>query len=156
MSSKYFAYPTTYEGERAVLYYTGGPIYYHVGGSMAWRNNNPGNCYSGNSSARFNEIGQNGSFAIFPTYSDGYNCMEYVIFNNYGSLSIADMMYNYAPPHENDTEAYIRMIVNETGLSRDTILNTLSSSNRTKLLGVIMKKEGQQKGRIVTTNIWPD
>jgi len=65
-------------------------------------------------------------------------------------------MYNYAPPHENDTEAYIGMIVNETGLSRDTILNTLSSSNRTKLLGVIMKKEGQQKGRIVTTNIWPD
>ncbi len=156
MSSKYFAYPSTYEGERAVMYYTGGPIYYHVGGDLNWRNNNPGNCHSGSTSAKFNEIGKNGSFAIFPSYSDGYDCMEYVVFNNYGSYTIAGMVEKYAPPEENDTEAYIRMIVNETGLGRNTVLNSLNSSNRKKLLEVMIKMEGTKKGRVVYTNILPE
>ncbi len=151
----HFANACTYEGENAVLYYTGGPMFYHVGGHLNWRNNNPGNCISGTTSKKFNEIGVNGRFAIFASVVDGRNCMEYVIFNTYGTYSIADMMYKYAPPSENDTEAYISMIVNETGLGRNTILNTLSSSNRQALLNVMIRKEGTQKGRVVQTDVYP-
>ena len=81
--------------------------------------------------------------------------MEYVIFNEYGSFSIEGMMKKYAPPEKN-TEAYIRMIVNATGRIRDTILNILNSSERTKLLETVMLKEIQQRGRIMTTDIWPE
>lgn len=151
-----FAYTCKYDGERAVMYYTGGPIYYHVGGDRNWRNNNPGNCKVGNTSKKFNQIGEDGEFAIFPSYSQGYNCMEYVVFSTYGDKTIEKMMYKYAPPEENDTEGYIKMIVNATGLGRDTVLNTLNSTNRKKLLEVMIRKEGTKKGRVVHTNILPE
>lgn len=40
-------------------------------GTWAWRNHNPGNLVPGKISARHNQIGSTGKFAIFPDYESG-------------------------------------------------------------------------------------
>lgn len=153
--SSYFAYPVTYDGELAVMYYTGGTIYYHVGGDLTWRNNNPGNCVSGSTSKQFNEIGTNKGFAIFPSYFLGNDCLYYVVFTVHAGKTIKQLMESYAPPSENDTEKYISFIENSSGLSRNTVVDKLSSSQRTSLLNALKAFEGTATGKVVNTNIYP-
>lgn len=49
-----------------------GKYFRFSGGTWAWRNHNPGNLVPGEISARHNQIGSTGKFAIFPDYENGH------------------------------------------------------------------------------------
>lgn len=159
--SNYYAIRTTYEGESAVLYYTGGQMFYHVGGSRSWRNNNPGNLRPSSITEKFNQIGkektssESAYFAIFENVEYGKKAHKYLLTNVYGTSSINDMLYKYAPPSENDTEAYVKFICNRTGLSKSAIIGSLSDSQLSALEEAMSTYEGFISGRIVPTNQQP-
>lgn len=121
------------------------------GGTLTWRNNNPGNL-------RFaeNAIGQNdsknGPFAIFENPDVGAATQNQVLFGpRYKNLSISDALYRYAPPSDhNDTEAYIADVTHRTGLDRSTILNTFTDAQRATYTNAIRAHEGIKAGNSTT------
>lgn len=134
-----------YDNQRAVMYlHDDGRVMIYIGGSCSWRNHNPGNLESGEGS-----IGDDGRFAIFPTYSEGYKAMKNLIFGRkYINKTISDMIKTYAPEPENDTEKYIKFLVKRTGMDRNTKLCNMNSTQRKDYLAAIKKYEGYIVGSI--------
>jgi hypothetical protein len=96
-------------------------------GSLAYRNNNPGNLiYAGQTGA----VVGDGGFAKFPTYQDGLNAL-YNQIQLYASrgMTIQDMMNVYAPAGDggNDPTGYAETIAAAVGATPDTPLTSLDS-----------------------------
>jgi len=104
-------------------------------GSLADRNNNPGNLvYVGQAGA----VRGDGGFAKFQTRADGIQALKNQITLDAvrGSdvtgrpiNSISDLISSWAPPSENDTAGYIRFVASTTGYDPDAPLSSLSASN---------------------------
>jgi uncharacterized protein (TIGR02594 family) len=122
-----------------------GDILLRSGGSIAWRFNNPGNVRP---PSKFitTSIGvgntKSGDFYIFPDYATGHAEKKALLRRKYNDDSIASAMNIYAPPSENDTEAYITWICTHTGFSRDRVLNTMSDSDLESMMSAMEKREG--------------
>jgi len=115
-----------------------------TGGSMAWRNNNPGNLRSGDGS-----IGSNNGFAVFPDISSGNNALNSLLQTPaYQALSVNGVIARYAPASENDTSAYQTTVATALGISGTTPLSLLSASQMQTLQGAIRKQEGYNAGTI--------
>jgi len=118
-----------------------------VGGTRAWRNNNPGNIEYGKFAKDHGAIGTDGRFAIFPNEKAGTAALSSKLKSaTYSSLTIRDAIHKYAPPFENDTKAYIRGIEKSTGLKSDQKLNQLSDNQLGKLIQAIRGIEGGKAG----------
>lgn len=69
-------------------------------------------------------------FKEFESMAYGYRAM-FVLLDTYrrryGLNTIRMMLNRYAPPEENFTEAYIRIVSQRTGIAPDQRLNTLSA-----------------------------
>jgi hypothetical protein len=97
-------------------------------GSLAYRNNNPGNLmFAGQDGATAGP----GGFAVFASYDAGYQALENQInldatrgsdVNGQPVVSLADLITSWAPPDKNDTAAYISFVSGETGIAPDTSL----------------------------------
>ncbi len=83
------------------------PCYTKKGGSKAWRNNNPGNIRAGAKAIKLGAVGQNGGMAVFPTIEAGIEAQKAVLAETYGNMSVTDMVQDYAPPVENNTQQYL-------------------------------------------------
>ena len=119
-------------------------------GVRNWRNNNPGNLEYGRYAQSKDAVGSDGRFAVFPTLQDGMEAKRDLIFGNrYQDLSIAQAITKYAPPNENDTNMYIRQILEATGASSQTLIRDLSGSQRDSMLSAINKVEGFKPGKII-------
>lgn len=97
--------------------------------TVAYRNHNPGNLRSS-----VFEIGQRDGFAVFLNDQVGFAALVYDIWCKAqgktvtkltGASSIRDLVYVWAPPHENDTENYIKFVEMRTGLPSSTTLSQL-------------------------------
>jgi GH24 family phage-related lysozyme (muramidase) len=120
-------------------------------GVRNWRNNNPGNIRKGKYAISKGAIGDDGAFAVFPTLDAGLKAKEDLVFGpTYINLSIRDAIARYAPPSENNTNMYIRRVVDATGASSDTVLSTLNSAQRNNMLSAINKMEGFKVGSITS------
>ena len=87
------------------------------GGSRSWRNNNPGNLRYTRFSRDHGAIGTAGGFAVFPDYQTGRAALSALLHGpSYSNLSIYSAVARYAPPQDNDTESYRRLITRITGL----------------------------------------
>ena len=119
-------------------------------GSRNWRNHNPGNLEYGSFAKKFNAIGTDGRFAVFPAYQDGRKAKEALLFQgkNYKDLTIGQAISRYAPPSENNTRNYINTVVKATGASSETSLQSLSSNQRGAMLGAMEKIEGFKAGTV--------
>lgn len=119
-------------------------------GVRNWRNNNPGNLEYGRFAQSKDAVGSDGRFAVFPTLEDGMEAKRDLIFGNrYIDLSLAQAISKYAPPHENDTNMYIRQIMEATGASSHTLLRELSGSQRDSMMSAINRVEGFKPGKII-------
>lgn len=94
-----------------------------IPGSVAQRNNNPGNLkYVGQAGA----IGKDSQgFAIFGSVADG----QAALVNQLGlyadrGLTLSQMMNIYAPSSENDTSNYLNYVSNQTGIAPDASLSS--------------------------------
>jgi hypothetical protein len=77
-----------------------------VGGSLAWRANNPGNLRD--ASTKIGTVsGAVGKFAVFATMEDGRTAQKNLYVNRYGSMTVSDAINKLTPPTENDTTKYL-------------------------------------------------
>ena len=80
-----------------------------VGGSLAWRANNPGNLRD--ASTKIGMVpGAVGNFAVFATLEDGRSAQRDLYVSRYGDLKVRDAISKLTPPSENDTEVYLAQL----------------------------------------------
>jgi hypothetical protein len=82
-----------------------------VGGSLAWRANNPGNL-RGASSKIGSVSGAVGTFAVFATLDDGRAAQRALYLDKYGAMSVRAAIDKLTPPSENDTAKYLAELKN--------------------------------------------
>ncbi|CAB4127128.1 virion protein [uncultured Caudovirales phage] len=94
------------------------------GGPRSWRNLNPGNIrpikppdhWQGQSNIDTNP---GGPFVIFAREEDGWRAVCKVLLRyqqGYNLRSVRDMLYRYAPPMENPTDAYVTRVCATLGV----------------------------------------
>ncbi len=117
------------------------------GGSVAWRNNNPGNLERGNFSSGSGSIGDDGRFAIFPDYRAGRKALKKLLTTKtYKDLTLEQALNRYAPSDENDTEAYLNFIENKSSADRRKKITDLDEKEFGALLDAIERYEGYIAG----------
>ncbi|MBI4383718.1 MAG: hypothetical protein HY579_06750 [Nitrospinae bacterium] len=115
-------------------------------GTPAWRNNNPGNVKSGVFAQVHGWIGNNRGFAVFPDYETGRRAMyELLQLPKYQSVTLAEAIYIYAPPSENDTEAYISRVLRRTGFRRT---DRMADINNWRLVDAMIRHEDYREGKV--------
>lgn len=77
-----------------------------VGGSLAWRANNPGNLRDAPTKIASTK-GAVGKFAVFATLKDGREAQRALYLNKYGDMKVRDAINKLTPPSENDTTKYL-------------------------------------------------
>lgn len=119
-------------------------------GSRNWRNNNPGNIEYGPYAKSQGAVGSDGRFAIFPSYEAGRAAKENLLFNTsgYQGKTIAGAISRYAPPSENNTNAYIGAITRGLGVPANTPMSSLTPSQRSRMLDIMQGVEGFKPGKI--------
>ncbi|MFG1173022.1 type VI secretion system tip protein TssI/VgrG [Erwiniaceae bacterium CAU 1747] len=121
-----------------------------TGGTLAWRNNNPGNIRAGDFATSQGAIGTGpGGFAIFPDEKTGNDAVSALLqTKNYRNLNINDAISRYAPPVENNTAAYQRRIQSVTGLDGDRIVSSLNADELDSVVKAIRQHEGWRAGAV--------
>lgn len=120
------------------------------GGTISWRNNNPGNMRMSEFSKAQGAIGEAGGFAVFPTKEAGERAREKLLFEaeSYKNKTLAQAMQRYAPESENNTQAYVDALVKATGANPNTPLSNLTPDQRQKMLAAMKQHEGWKEGTI--------
>lgn len=152
-----FVRATYYRPEKTVHYFDeNGEETLYIGGSFAWRTNNPGNLARPGKRIISTSIGlaqrtsnPKSLFLIFPDRATGDAERIRLLKDVYGNSTIAQMIERYAPRNENDTDGYIATVVRATGASKDTVLNELDEAQFKRLSGAMAKHEGWIPGKIV-------
>ncbi|MDR1337810.1 MAG: hypothetical protein LBJ73_02150 [Rickettsiales bacterium] len=144
-------------GNNAMYVASDGNIYEHSGGTIAWRNNNPGNLRAYKSVFGRGAIGTGGGatkdgvpgFAIFPDRATGWNAMVGLLSEPmYQKLTITEAIRKYAPEIENDVEAYLKFLESKTGFPRMTPMNNLSKDNLMALAQAMRIHESSKAGKV--------
>jgi hypothetical protein len=65
----------------------------------------------------------------------------FTYYRDHGIRTIEDIVSRWAPPEENDTEAYIESIVKQTGYARDMLMAFTGPSTITVLLRAMIRQE---------------
>lgn len=119
------------------------------GGSMAWRNNNPGNLVYNANTAALGAISSNNGFAVFPDVTTGSAALAGILnTQTYQSLSVNAAISRYAPAFENNTSAYQAFVTNTLGVSGTTTLSALSQPQMQSLQSAIQTQEGYTAGTV--------
>lgn len=91
------------------------------------RNNNPGNIRFNQTVNWAGQIGKDSDgFAVFSHMFYGIRALTIDLLNKYhedGLLTVHDIITKYAPPEENDTQAYINRVCNYMSVAPDDLLN---------------------------------
>jgi hypothetical protein len=117
---------------------------------LGLRNNNPGNLRTGDNWQGM--IGSNQGFVVFENLAWGIRALGIDLRSkiNNGYNTISKIITRYAPPIENDTNAYIAAVVEFTGLSADHVLSADGATLR-RLIRAIMNVElGTSYSALVT------
>lgn len=112
------------------------------GGPVSERNNNPLNLrYAPGADKR-------DGFAAFQSPEDGFRAaarqmQRYASGQTFGTPvnTVRDIVSKWAPPSENDTEAYIRNVVKRTGFKENDKLDLNNTTTMAKLLQAMSKQE---------------
>jgi hypothetical protein len=128
-----------------------------LGGTPAWRNNNPGNMEYGSFTQGQGAIGRAGRWAIFPDEETGFNAiLERLQTGSYAARTIAQAIFAWAPPSDrNDTPAYIASVRQRTGLDPTLRLDTLSGEGIEAVANAIRSEEGVRAGETITCGLEP-
>ncbi len=122
--------------------------------SRSWVNNNPGNIEFGSFSKKMGAIGTDGRFAIFPSVEAGFNAQATLLKSGtYKDLTLAQAIAKYAPPHENDTQAYVDYVSQKTGISANTRMGDLAMPDLLKITYAMAKHEGWKPGQILAKGL---
>ncbi len=114
--------------------------------SRGIRNNNPGNIRWGDEwKGLVLEVQRTDkSFCQFKAPEFGIRAMIIILRNyqsKYGLKTITGIIKRWAPPNENDTQAYIRSVAQATGTDADKPIDLTDSRKLFPLLQAIIKHE---------------
>lgn len=114
--------------------------------SRGIRNNNPGNIRWGDEWKGLVPEGQrtDKSFCQFKAPEFGIRAMIIILRNyqsKYGLKTITGIIKRWAPPNENDTQAYIRSVAQATGTDADKLIDLTDSRKLFPLLQAIIRHE---------------
>ena len=109
------------------------------------RNNNPGNIRLGSFRYRGERAkSSDKAFRQFESMVWGYRAM-FVLLHTYalrrGCRTLRDYISRYAPPSENNTEAYIRRVSRMTHIDEGEVVDTLSKSMMVPLVAAMSEVE---------------
>ena len=142
-----------------------GTRYQHIGGSLAWRNNNEGNVGAGDFSNRHGAIGSDGIRAIFPTPEIGRKAKEQLLFHSeggknlqgnpldygkgigYKDKTLMQAIATYAPPKENNTRLYQQTVLKAVG-GKNKRMQDYTPAERQIIMDVMRRYEGWKEGEI--------
>ncbi|MBZ9996590.1 tape measure protein [Mesorhizobium sp. BH1-1-4] len=119
-------------------------------GTFAWRNNNPGNIEAGKYTAsQPGYLPGGGRFAAFDTLEHGRAARENLLFNSpgYKNKTLEQAIAKYAPPFENNTKSYTDQLAAAAGVSKNTIMSTMTEQQRRALMMKQEAVEGFRAGR---------
>lgn len=131
-----------------------GKSYRRLGGTLAWRNNNPGNLKFTNFSKQAGAIaaGQ-GEHSVFPTRQIGADAQKLLLFRpegTYHNKTLLAAISQYAPSSDgNKPKEYAAYLANKAGVSIDKVLNTFTESQKQALVEAMQVYEGYKEGTIV-------
>lgn len=128
---------------------TDGKHFRFYDGTWAWRNHNPGNVRPGYYANLHNPIGATHNLAIFVDDESGHAALLDLLMEKYGNFSIHRMIYKFAPPNENPTKKYEKMIREKTGIYDDRLIKTFTAAQFKKLWEAIQHFEGYKVGKII-------
>lgn len=80
-----------------------------VGGSLAWRANNPGNLRDAPTKIGLVH-GAVGTFAVFSSLDSGRSAQRDLYLKKYGTMKVTDAINMLTPPTENDTTHYLAQL----------------------------------------------
>ena len=119
------------------------------GGTVAWRNNNPGNIIKSEFAMKNGAIGSSGRWAVFPDEQTGLTAITKLLqTNGYINLSISQAIHKWAPVGDgNNPDAYTKHVSEITGLNANDVIRNLSDNDLIKIARAIQKVEGWQPGK---------
>ena len=128
-----------YENKTTVYVTKNGAKIKRVGGTAAWRNNNPGNIRKSKFAYENGAIGETDKWAVFPDEETGLRAITKLLrTNSYNQLSVKDAIHRWAPFSDgNNPENYSKRVSNMTGLSADAKINTLNDNDLMKIARAI-------------------
>jgi len=128
-----------------------GHRYRRYGGTLAWRNLNPGNLKYGRFAKSTNAIGPGqGNHAVYATLQEGKEAMWKLLFDDtrYNRKSIIGALSRYAPTSDgNRPKQYAHYVANEVGVSVTTTLNELNPLQQSLMLDAMIVFEGFEVGQ---------
>lgn len=127
-----------------------GELIDYVGGTWAWRNNNPGNIVKSPFADRHGAIGHAGGFAVFPDLEIGKEAQISLLkIKKYQEMAIWEVIKNYAPASDgNDPKNYTKLVKQFTGLDPNKKLKELDDSEFSQVIKAIIRVEGFKEGEI--------
>ena len=114
-------------------------------GPRGIRNNNPGNLnFVGQAGASLERPG--GRFAAFGSAQDGLNALanQLDLYRRRGIDSVRSIIGKWAPPSENNTEAYIARVSKQMGVGADARLNLADPAVMSSIMDAIIRHENGQ------------
>ena len=137
---------------QSVEYHSGETIYVLLngtkisrsGGSVSWRNNNPGNIIKSEFALKNGAVGSTDRWAVFPNEETGLSAMKKLLQSkNYVSLSIQGAINRWAPSSDgNNPVKYAQFVAKTAGLSVDARIQDLSDDDLNKMVRAMQKMEG--------------
>ena len=108
------------------------------------RNRNPGNIRRSSVRYKGETEGSDTAFKTFRTMAWGYRAM-FVLLHTYrvrhGIATLRGMIARWAPPAENDTEAYLRTVARSSGVDPDTTIDTRDRPAMTRIAAAMARVE---------------
>jgi hypothetical protein len=124
-----------------------------VRGDRATRNNNPGNIEAGAYANSQGAIGTDGRFAVFGSRLTGTRAQKGLIFGkNYANLTLRQAIAKYAPPSENNSEAYAAAVAAAAGVSLDTKMKDIPADKRDAVVKGMQDVEGNTNAGVYDAN----
>ena len=126
-----------------------GKIELRTGGTVGWRTNNPAEFGWGEFAKETGAIGKYSKYAIYSNVKAGLAAVQVYLFNTniYTKLSINDAIKKFYTGNKDKAERVAKAISVALNVSRyKTIMSSLSSSQKEKVLKVIGKEEKQLAG----------
>lgn len=121
------------------------------------RNNNPGNIRKSNNKWQGLAKEQpDSAFATFVDPSMGIRALAVTLttyYDRYNLNTVRGIIGRWAPPNENDTNAYVNAVCKQTGFQRDQILDLHTYEHMCPLVEAIIRHESG-KGPMDTPNTW--
>jgi HD-GYP domain-containing protein (c-di-GMP phosphodiesterase class II) len=111
------------------------------------RNNNPGNLVKTSIPWQGKVAGTDKRFETFVSPEWGIRAMMKDIINDWkkGKKTIASLIDEYAPSHENDTQAYVNFIAKRTGFDPNSPLDLNDKDNLIDVADAIIRFENGNK-----------